>query len=58
VGRALRGPARITAILPQENRIAAPFGRLQVADDIFQRAAQVANGRIVNVGDIEGEQVT
>ena len=58
VGRAPGGPAGITDVLPQEKGFEPKLRGLEIADGIFTRPAQVPNRFILNLGDVDGREVT
>ena len=51
-GRVPGGPAGVAAIVPQQKGCAPQFRRLEIADGIFPRPAEVADGCILHHGDI------
>ena len=54
VGRAPGGPAGIANSVPQPQGVQTTCRGLEVTAGIVTRAAQVADGCICNVGDIDG----
>jgi hypothetical protein len=58
VGRAPGGPARIPNILPQQKRFEPKLGGFESADGIFTGTAQVTNGFVLNLRDVDRGQVT
>src|SRR4029450_11557943 len=58
VGRAPGGPARIPNILPQQKRFEPKLGGFESADGIFTGTAQVTNGFVLNLRDVDRGQAT
>jgi hypothetical protein len=57
VGRVPVCPACIPDILPQEKGFEPKLRGLEIVDSIFTRPAQVPNGFIVHLGDVDGSKV-
>ena len=51
------GPARVAAVMPQQESVETPLGGLQIPEDIVTSAAQVTEGLICNRGDIGGGEI-
>ena len=58
VGRAPGGPARIADIVPEQKRFEPKLGGLEITDGIFTSPAEVADGFIFDLGDIDRGEVT
>ena len=57
VGRAPVGPPCRADIVPQQEGFEPQLGRLQIPQGLFPRPTQVADGFIVDGGDIDGGEV-
>ena len=57
MGRAPVGPTRIADIVPQQEGFEPQLGRLEIPQGLFPRPTQVADGFIVDGGDIHGGEV-
>jgi hypothetical protein len=56
-GRPPGGLARIAAILPEQTRVEPELGGLEIPDSIFTRPAQLAEGFVCDLGNIDGREV-
>ena len=57
VSRAPGGPAGRAAIMPQQKRVQAKLGRLEIVERIFTGAAQVTHGFVFDRGDIDRREI-
>jgi len=57
VGRAPMGPPRLADVVPQQEGFAPQLGRLQIPQGLFPRPAQIADGFIVDGGNIHRGEV-
>jgi hypothetical protein len=51
------GPARVAAVMPQQESVETLLGGLQIPEDTVTSAARVTEGRICNRGDIDGGEI-
>jgi hypothetical protein len=51
------GPARIPAIMPEQQGVEAELGRLEIVERSFPRAAQVTHRVVLDRWDIDGREV-
>ena len=57
VGRAPIGPAGVADIVAQQKGFKTEFGVFEITDGIFTRPGEVANGFILDLGDIDHSEI-
>ena len=50
-------PAGIPAVMPEQHGFAAQLGRLQIMERLFTRTAQVTNGFVCDLGDLDRREI-
>ena len=58
VGWAPISPSHVTDILSQPQGVETELGVFEIADGIFTRPSEIANGFIFDFGDIDGGEIT
>jgi hypothetical protein len=56
-GRTPGGLARIADIMPQQKRVEPELGGLEIPDGVFARPAQIADGFVFDLWNIDGREV-
>jgi hypothetical protein len=51
------GPAGVADIVPQEKRFEPAFGGLEILDGIFAGPAQIADGLVFDLWNLDGRQI-
>jgi hypothetical protein len=57
VGRPPGGLACIADIMPQQKRVEPELGGLEIPDGVFTRSAQLADGFVCDLWNIDGREV-